>query len=68
MKLNQKQKRVLISIPIVFVLAVGIITLVFWWLGGDQIEIWKAFQMGAVFGCLFPLLSLLFNWPMNLKN
>ena len=71
MKLNKKQKRALISIPIVFVRVVGVVTLFGWLLEGDQEAIGRYFRAGiagAIGGSLLPLLSLLFNWPTNLKD
>ncbi len=71
MKLNQKQKRVLISIPIVFIFVAGIFPLFEWMIGAEQDAIYGAFRAGvsgAIGGSLLPILSLLFNWPMNLKD
>jgi hypothetical protein len=71
MKLSKKQKRALISIPVVFVLATGAFPLFEWLMGAEQDAICRAFWAGvavAASGCLFPLLSLLFNWPMKLKD
>jgi hypothetical protein len=41
---------------------------VFWLLGGEKGEICKAFLAGAGVAIGVWLLSLLFNWPMNLKD
>ena len=71
MRLSKKQKRTLISIPIVFIMVVGMVTLFGWLLEGDQEAIGRYFRAGiagAIGGSLLPLLSLLFNWPTNLKD
>lgn len=71
MKLTKKQKRVLISIPIVIVFIAGVFPLVEWMTGGDHEAIVEAFRLGlagASGGILFSLLSLLFNWPMDLRD
>lgn len=71
MKLNKKQKRVLISTPIVVIAIAGVFPLFDWMLGGDRDAIAEAFHWGlagACGGALFPVLSLLFNWPMDLRD
>ena len=71
MRLNKKQKRVLISIPIVIVFIAGVFPLVAWMTGGDHDAIVEAFRLGlagAFGGILFSVLSLLFNWPNDLRD
>lgn len=71
MKLNKKQKRVLISTPIVVLAIAGAFPLLDWMLGRDRDAIAEAFRLGlagACGGALFPVLSLLFNWPMDLRD
>ena len=71
MRLNKKQKRVLISIPIVVIAVAGMFPLFDWMLGGDKDTIVEAFRLGlagACSGALFPILSLLFNWPIDLRD
>jgi hypothetical protein len=71
MKLNKKQKRVLISIPIVVIAVAGMFPFFDWMLGGDKDAIAEAFRLGlagACGGAMFPVLSLLFNWPMDLRD
>ena len=71
MRLNKKQKRVLISIPIVLIAVSGIFPLFEWMMGGDYEAIVEAFRLGvaaAFGGTLFSVLSLLFNWPNDLRD
>ena len=71
MKLTKKQKRALISIPIIIIAVPGIFCFFDWFLGADRELIMKAFRtglVGALCGSLFPVLSLLFNWPMDLRD
>jgi hypothetical protein len=71
MKLNKKQKRVLISIPIFLLVFSGIFALFDWMMGGDHEAIVKAFRFGLSVGSawvVFGILSLLFNWPWNLRD
>ena len=71
MKLNKKQKRVLVSIPIVVIFVAGIFPLFDWMLGGDHDEIVGAFRLGltaACSGALLWVLSLIFNWPNDLRD
>lgn len=69
--LTKKQKRALISIPIIIIAVPGLFTLFDWLLGADHDTIVRAFRtglVGALCGSLLPVLSLLFNWPMNLRD
>lgn len=71
MKLNKKKKRVLISIPITFVVITGLFTLFIWMMGGGRESVYGAFRSGVaagIGGCFFWLLSLLFNWPEDLRD
>ena len=71
MRLNKKQKRVLIATPILFIAVSGIFPLLEWMMGGDQNAIAEAFRLGvaaAFGGTLFSVLSLLFNWPVDLRD
>lgn len=71
MRLNKKQKRVLISIPIIIVAVSGVFPLLEWMMGGDHDAIVEAFRLGlagAFGGILFSVLSLLFNWPSDLRD
>ena len=71
MKLSKKQKRVLISLPIVFILGAGAFPLFEWVMRADSATILKAFHTGlaaASGGTFLYVLSLIFNWPMNLKD
>ena len=71
MKLNKKQKRVLVSIPIVIIFVAGLFPLFDWMLGGDHDQIVGAFRIGLIAACsgaLFWVLSLLFNWPTDLRD
>ena len=71
MKLNKKQKRVLVSIPIVIIFVAGIFPLFDWMLGRGHDEIVGAFRTGLTAACggaLYGVLSLLFNWPMDLRD
>ena len=71
MRLNKKQKRVLIATPIVFIAISGIFPLIVWMMGGDHDAIAEAFRLGltgAFGGTLFSVLSLLFNWPTDLRD
>lgn len=56
MKLNKKQKRVLISIPITFVVITGLFTLFIWMMGGGRESVYGAFRSGVaagIGGCFF---------------
>lgn len=71
MRLNKKQKRVLISIPIVIIAISGSFPFFEWLMGGDHEAIVKAFRAGLAAACvgpIFAVLSLLFNWPWNLRD
>lgn len=71
MKLSKKQKRVLISIPIVIIAISGSFPLICWLMGENHEAIVKAFRDGLAAACggaFFPVLSLLFNWPMDLRD
>ena len=71
MKLSKKQKRVLISIPIVVIVLSGLFPLIEWLIGGDHDTIVEAFRLGlaaSLGGTIFSVLSLIFNWPANLRD
>ena len=71
MNLNKKQKRVLISVPIAFVVVTGLFTLFIWMMEGSRESVYGAYRAGVaagIGGCFFPLLSLLFNWPEDLRD
>lgn len=71
MRLNKKQKRVLISIPIIVVFIAGVFPLVAWMTGGGHEAIVEAFRLGLAVACggtFLWVLSLLFNWPNDLRD
>ena len=57
--------------PIVIIAISGLFPFVEWLTGGDHDAIVRAFHSGLVAvsgGLVIPVLSLLFNWPWNLRD